>query len=53
MHPAAPPLPQDLAPPAIAFADVQRAAARLEGVTLRTQVLTHSDETERTVCPIG
>jgi hypothetical protein len=48
MHPAAPPLPQDLAPPAIAFADVQRAAERLKGVARRTPVLTSTALDERT-----
>ncbi|CAA9553797.1 MAG: L-threo-3-hydroxyaspartate ammonia-lyase [uncultured Thermomicrobiales bacterium] len=48
MNPVAPPVPRDLAPPAITFDDVQRAAGRLRGVAHRTPVLTSTMLDERT-----
>ena len=51
MNPAASPIapvPRDLAPPAITFDDVQRAAGRLRGVAHRTPVLTSTMLDERT-----
>ncbi len=48
MNPVVAPVPPDLAPPAIAFADVQRAAGQLRGVAHRTPVLTSAALDERT-----